>query len=451
MAKAPFKIFVIEDDKIFAKMLSHHLSLNPDFQIEVFYTGKEFLNNLYKKPDMISLDYNLPGMSGSEIVEKVKASDPDLPIVIVSGQQDISTAINLFKKGVYDYIVKDEDSKERLWNIATKVKEKHDLEERIDDLEAEVDRKYEFGNLIKGTSPELQLIFRLMQKAIKANISVTVHGETGTGKELVAKSIHYNSPRKKHKFVPVNVSAIPSELVESEFFGHEKGAFTGAVTARIGKFEEADKGTLFLDEIGDMDPAMQAKLLRVLQEGQFNRIGSNKTISVDVRVISATHKNLEEEVQKEHFREDLFYRLQGLPIKIPPLRERKEDIVILAKHFIKEFCSKNNLGPLKLSPKAVKKLQEYNYPGNVRELKAITDLAAVMASSDQITEEDIMFSGKSALDSLLKEEHTMEEYQQLIIKHFLEKYDNKVRLVAQKLGLGKTTIYRMLKDGKLEE
>lgn len=448
MAGKPFKIFIVEDDKIFAKILSHHLSLNPDFQVEEFYTGKEFLNNLYKKPDMISLDYNLPGPSGMEIVEKVKAYDSKLPIVIVSGQQDINTAVELFKKGVYDYIVKDDDSKERLWNISAKIKEKHDLEERIDDLEAEVDRKYEFGNLIKGSSQEIQQIFRLMQKAVKANISVTVHGETGTGKELVAKSIHFNSSRKKHKFVPVNVSAIPSELIESEFFGHEKGAFTGAVSSRIGKFEEAHKGTLFLDEIGDMDPAMQAKLLRVLQEGQFSRIGSNKTVSVDVRVISATHKNLEEEVKKGTFREDLFYRLQGLPIKIPPLRQRKEDIVILAKSFLAEFCKKNSLPRLKLSRGAIKKLQEYNYPGNVRELKAITDLAAVMATTNEITEEDIMFSGQSSIDNLLKEEMTMDEYQQLIIKHFLEKYDNKVRLVADKLGLGKTTIYRMMKEGK---
>ncbi len=449
MAEKPFKIFIVEDDKIFAKILSHHLSLNPDFQVEVFHTGKEFLSSLYKKPDMISLDYNLPGLSGMEIIDKVKSYDKALPIVIVSGQQDINTAIELFKKGVYDYIVKDDDTKERLWSITAKIKEKHDLEERIDDLEAEVDRKYEFGNLIKGTSQQIQQIFRLMQKAVKANISVTVHGETGTGKELVAKSIHYNSARKKHKFVPVNVSAIPSELIESEFFGHEKGAFTGAVSSRIGKFEEANKGTLFLDEIGDMDPAMQAKLLRVLQEGQFSRIGSNKTISVDVRVISATHKNLEEEVKNGSFREDLFYRLQGLPIKIPPLRERKEDIVILAKHFIADFCKKNNLPELSLTRGAIKKLQEYNYPGNVRELKAITDLAAVMSTTKQITEEDIMFSGQSSLDNLLKEEMTMDEYQHLIIKHFLEKYDNKVRLVADKLGLGKTTIYRMMKEGKL--
>ncbi len=450
MAK-PFKIFIVEDDKIFAKMLSYHLSLNPDIQTEIYYTGKDFLDNLYKKPDMVSLDYNLPGLSGMEILDKIKKFDPDLPVVIVSGQQDINTAVALFKKGVYDYIVKDDDTKERLWNITNKVKEKDELKQRIDSLEAEVDRKYEFGNLIKGNSPQIEEIFRMMQKAVKANISVTIHGETGTGKELVAKSIHFKSNRKRKQFVPVNVSAIPSELIESEFFGHEKGAFTGAHATRTGKFEEANKGTLFLDEIGDMDHGMQAKLLRVLQEGQFSRIGSNKIISVDVRIISATHKDLEEEVAKGNFREDLFYRLQGLPIRIPPLRERKEDIPVLAKHFLDDFCKKNDLKGLQFSHEAIQKLQGYNYPGNVRELKAITDLAAVMTNNDVISEDDIVFSNKSSLDHLLKEERTMDEYQQMIIRHFLEKYNNKVRLVAQKLGLGKTTIYRMMKEGKLEE
>lgn len=450
MTTRSFKIFIVEDDKIFAKVLTHHLSLNPDFDVTTFNTGKEFLDNLYKKPDMVSLDYNLPGISGLELLDKIKAYDPELPVVIVSGQQDIKTAISLLKKGVYDYIVKDVDTKERLWNITTKVKERSDLEQRIDDLEAEVDRKYAFGNLIKGTSPEIQQIFRMMQKAVKANINVTVNGETGTGKELVAKSIHFNSARKKANFVPVNVSAIPSELIESEFFGHEKGAFTGAIAARAGKFEEADKGTLFLDEIGDMDPAMQSKLLRVLQEGQFSRIGSNKTISVDVRVISATHKDLEEEVKKGTFREDLFYRLQGLPIELPPLRDRKDDIIILAQHFIQEFCKTNNLPKLKLTSEAIQKLKDYNYPGNIRELRAITDLAAVMTSTEEITSEDIIFTTKSPLDNLLKDERTMDEYQQLIIGYFLEKYNNKVRLVAQKLGLGKTTIYRMMKEGKIK-
>ena len=449
MAATPFKIFIVEDDKVFARMLEYHMSLNPDYQVEVFHNGNDFLDNLYKNPDMVSLDYSLPHMSGMDILKKIQKYNPQLPIVIVSGQQDINTAIQLFKQGVYDYITKDDNTKERLWNITLKIREKQALERRIDNLEAEVDRKFEFGNLIKGNSEKIQQTFRLMNKAARTNITVSISGETGTGKELVAKSIHYNSERKKKEFVPVNVSAIPSELIESEFFGHEKGAFTGATATRIGKFEEANGGTLFLDEIADMDLNMQAKLLRALQEGKFNRIGSNKTISVNVRLISATNKDLKEEVDKGNFREDLYYRIQGLPITLPPLRQRGEDIIILARHFIREFCEKNNMDEKKITREAIQKLQGYSFPGNVRELKAIMDLAAVMSEQEEITAEDINFTNKSPVEDLLSEEHTLEEYQQMIIRHFLEKYDNKVRLVAKKLGIGKTTIYRLMKEGKI--
>lgn len=445
----PFKIFVVEDDKVFARMLEYHLSLNPDYHVEVFYTGKEMLKELHQNPDMISLDYSLPDITGMEVVKKIQKTDPRLPIIIVSGQQDIKTAIQLFKMGVYDYITKDDDTKERLWNITLKIKEKKELENRIDDLEAEVDRKYTFNNLIKGSSDKIQHIFRLMDKASRSDINVSLLGETGTGKELVSKSIHYNSKRKKHSFVPVNVSAIPDELIESEFFGHEKGAFTGASATRTGKFEEAHGGTIFLDEISDMNLNMQAKLLRVLQEGEFNRIGSNKTLSVDVRLICATNKDLEEEVRKGNFREDLYYRIQGLPITLPPLRERGEDIIILARHFIREFCRKNEIEEKKLTRGAIQKLQGYTYPGNVRELKAVIDLAAVMSETNEITADDINFSNKSPVDEILTEERTLEEYQKMIIRHFLDKYDNQVRLVAKKLDVGKTTIYRMMKEGKV--
>jgi len=445
----PFKIFIVEDDKVFARMLEYHMSLNPDYQVEVFYNGKDFLNNLHKNPDMVSLDYTLPFMSGMDIVNKIQKFNPRIPIIIVSGQQDINTAIELFKKGVYDYITKDDDAKERLWNITLKIKERKDLKNRIDDLEAEVNRKFSFGNLLKGNSEKMQQIFRLMDKATRTNINVSIIGETGTGKELVAKSVHYNSTRSKSSFVPVNVSAIPQELIESEFFGHEKGAFTGATATRIGKFEEANHGTLFMDEIADMDLNMQAKLLRVLQEGEFNRIGSNKTISVNVRLISATNKDLEEEVRNGNFREDLYYRIQGLPITLPPLRERGEDIIILAKHFIQEFCQKNDLEEKRLTREAIRKLQGYSFPGNVRELKAVIDLALVMSETNEITAEDINFSNKTPIDDLISEEKTLEEYQQLIIKHFLEKYNHKVRLVAKKLDVGKTTIYRLMNEGKV--
>ena len=446
MSSSLFKIFIVEDDKIFAKILKHHLSLNPDYQVEIFNNGQDFLDNLYKKPDMVSLDNNLPGLSGIEILEKVKKIYPDLPIVIVSGQDDIQTAIDLLQKGVYDYIIKNEDTKERLWNITIKIREKLALQNHIDILEQEIEKQYSYNNLIKGNSKEINNIFRLIDKAVKTNITVSISGETGTGKELVAKSIHYNSKRRKKPFVAINVSAVPRELIESEFFGHEKGAFTGATNNRIGKFEQANGGTLFLDEVGDMDINMQSKLLRVLQEGEFVRIGSNTVIKTDVRIISATHKNLEELVKTGAFREDLYYRLLGLPINIPPLRNRGNDIIILAKYFLQKFCKNNDMKLKVFSKQALEKLKHYPFPGNVRELKAIIDLSVVMADTNEITENDIIFSGSSTMSNLLQQEKTLADYDKMIIKYFLKKYNNKVRLVADKLNIGKTTIYRLLKE-----
>jgi DNA-binding NtrC family response regulator len=337
-----FKIFVVEDDVMYAKILSYHLSQNPDYQVSVFTSGKELLANLYKGPSAITLDFNLPDMSGFDVLKRIREFDPELPVIIVSGQQDISTAVELLKKGVYDYVLKDPDTKDRIWSVMRNIKSNFNLKQRISNLEDEIGKKYEFNNLIKGDSPAIHNVFRLIEKATKTNITVSVHGETGTGKELVAKAIHFNSKRKGKPFVAVNVTAIPRELIESEMFGHEKGSFTGANNQRIGRFEEANHGTIFLDEIGDMDLNMQAKLLRVLQEEEVVRVGSNKPQKLDVRVIVATHKNLLEEVKKGNFREDLYYRLLGLPIELPPLRMRGNDIYLLARHFVDEFCVKNN-------------------------------------------------------------------------------------------------------------
>jgi DNA-binding NtrC family response regulator len=287
-----------------------------------------------------------------------------------------------------------------------------------------------------------------MQKALLSSISVSITGETGTGKELVAKAIHYNSPRKKAPFVAVNVSAIPSELIESEMFGFEKGAFTGAVGRRIGKFEEANGGTLFLDEIGDMDTNMQTKLLRVLQEEEFSRIGSNKVIKTNCRIMVATHKNLANEVKNGKFRQDLYYRLLGLPIELPPLRVREQDVIYLAKHFIKDFSKSNNLPKKELSNSAIKKLNKYDFPGNVRELKAIIELAMVLSTGEEITDTDITFNSSLGLDDLFNKEMTLKEYNQKIVEYYLKKNNDDIKIVAQKLDIGKSTIYRMMQNKK---
>jgi len=444
-----FKIFVVEDDKILARRMSYELELNPDFDVEVFYDGESFLKQLNEgSPDVITLDYLLPDCTGTEILAKIKATHPNIPVLIVSGQNDVLTAINLLKEGAYDYLVKTDDMIKKLRNIISNVREKVLLERKVDVLEKEVGRKYLFGNLIKGKSKPILDVFELMEKAVKSNITISISGETGTGKELVAKSIHYNSSRKKQAFIAINVSAIPRELVESELFGYDKGAFTGANQNKSGKFEEANQGTLFLDEIGDMAVDMQAKLLRILQDGEFTRLGSNKVQKVDCRIIIATNKNLAQEVKKGNFREDLYYRLLGLPIFIPPLRDRGNDIIILAQHFIQHFAKENDLPMKELTMGASRKLNEYHFPGNVRELQAIIELAMVLSSSNSIEASDINFNSVDGMHDLFLRELSLKEYDLQIVKIFLEKYHNDIPTVAERLDIGKSTIYRILAEEK---
>ena len=444
------KIFVVEDDPMYSRLITYHLSQNPDNEVITFNNGKEFLKALPTgNPDIVTLDYSLPDTSGLEVLNQIKEFNQDLPVVIISGQENISTAVELLKHGAKDYIVKDNEIKNRIWNTIKFIKETITLKDEIKTLRAEIGKKYEFTKSIIGNSPAIKNIFNLMEKAVKTNITVSISGETGTGKEVVAKAIHYNSTRSKNPFVTINVSAIPEELIESEMFGHEKGAFTGATSTRKGKFEEANTGTLFLDEIGEMSMNMQAKLLRAIQEKEITRVGGNSVIKYDARIIVATHRNLMEEVQKGNFREDLYYRLLGLPINLPPLRDRGSDIILLAKHFITEFCQENAMPQLQLSKDAQEKLLKYPYPGNVRELKAIIELSAVMCNSESIEAEDINFQRSSSMSDLLMEEVSLQEYTRRIIKSFLKKYDNNILLVAEKLDIGKSTIYRMKKNGEL--
>jgi len=447
----PVKIFVIEDDPSYSKFLSYVLSLNPDHEIDVFQDGKQFLERLHDKPDIITLDYSLPDTSGEELIGKIKNFDPNIPIIIVSAQEKIGTAVNLLKLGAYDYIPKDHEAKERLINSINNAKKNISLINEINFLRQEISTKYEFEKSIIGNSKAIKKTFSLLEKAVKTNITVSVTGETGTGKELIAKAIHYNSSRKDQPFVPVNIAAIPKELIESELFGHEKGSFTGALARRLGKFEEAQQGTIFLDEIGEMEINLQAKLLRVIQEREVTRIGSNNSVKLDVRIIVATHRNLAEEVKKGNFREDMYYRLLGLPIHLPPLRERGNDVLMIAKYFLDTFCSENNLGKMFFSREAQEKLLQYPFPGNVRELKSVIELGAVMANDQEISKEDIKYNSVVKESNFLQEEMTLKDFNFKIIQHFLEKYDNNVISVAQKLDIGKSTIYRYLKEMDMKE
>lgn len=446
MSEKVFRIFVVEDDEWYRKLLAHTLGLNPDNQVSTYADGASLLADLGKKPDLITLDFRLPDYLGSELFDKIKAFNPDIEVIIISEQQDIETAVSLLKKGAFDYLTKTDDIRDRLIHVLNQLGKSRKLKQRVESLEEEVERKYDFQTSIIGQSSGIKKVFKLIEKAVSTNINVMINGETGTGKEVVAKAIHYNSKFKKKPFVPVNMSAIPKELVESELFGHEKGAFTGATEKHLGKFEQAHGGTLFLDEIGEMDISLQAKLLRALQEKEIMRVGGKGPVKVDCRVIVATHRNLLEEMKKGNFREDLYYRLFGLPIELPPLRERDKDIVILAKYFVDAFAKANNQPSKVLAKPTLQKLMGYPFPGNIRELKSIVELAMVMADGEEILPEDLTFPQRDVVSEVLSDDLTMKEYQMKIIKLYLKQYDDDIKMVASKLDIGQSTIYRLLKE-----
>ncbi len=445
MSEKPFTIFAVEDDDWYRKLLHHNLTLNPDYHVEIFADGQSFLDALHKKPNVVTLDFRLPDFDGETLLKKIKQYDPNIEVLIISEQNEISTAVALLKAGAYDYITKTEDIRDRLLNVLQHIDKNRSLQTQIETLQTEVEHKYEFETAIIAQSAPMKKVFQMMKKATSNNISVIITGETGTGKEMVAKSIHYNSVRSKKPFVAVNMSAIPKELAESEIFGHEKGSFTGAANRHKGKFEQADGGTLFLDEIGEMAPELQAKLLRVLQEKEVTRVGGTESIGVDCRIIAATHRNLLTEMKEGRFREDLYYRLFGLPVELPPLRDRDKDIIILAKYFVDQFIKENKMEPKTISKEALRKLMTYPFPGNIRELKSIVELAVVMADQKEIHPEDISFTQGNTISELFDENLTMKDYEIRIVKMYLSNHQDDIKKVAELLDISQSTIYRMLK------
>ncbi len=443
------KIFIVEDDPWFGELLKHHLSLNPDYELHLFITAKECLNNMHLRPDIVCVDYGLPDMTGDILLQKIHEINKNIAGIVISGQEDVAVAVNFLKSGAKDYIIKDDNTKDILWNSIIKIRETLDLKKEVEELKGQLEQKFSFEKTIIGKSNVLKEVFVLVEKALKSNINVSITGETGTGKEVIAKAIHYNGERKKKPFVAVNMAAIPTELIESELFGYEKGAFTGAQNRKIGKFEEANGGTIFLDEIAELDLSLQSKILRVLQEREIVRVGGNERVKIDARLITATHKNLAEEVKKGKFREDLFYRIIGLPVDLPPLRSRGNDVLILAKHFTDEFAKENKLKAVSISNDAKDKLLKYNYPGNVRELKSVLDLACVMCNGSEINANDIRFNSVRTDDIYTTEEKTLKEYSNEIIAFFLRKYNQDVLAVAKKLDVGKSTIYNLIQKKEI--
>jgi len=385
------RVFVVEDDPIFSKVMKFKLEEEGNYEVTMFSSAEEFLKNLDLRPDIVTIDYTLPGLSGLELLKRIADFSQDITPIILSAQEDVEVVVQAYKNGAKDYIIKNDNAIVELLNSVKNFNTQVNLKKEVEDLRSQIIDRDKYLTFIGESKPVLAVL-RLVQKIEKTNMMVMVTGESGTGKEVISKIIHNNSLRKREPFVPVNMAAIPPDLIESELFGHEKGAFTGADSKRIGRFEEAHKGTIFLDEIGEMDLTLQTKLLRVLQESTISRVGSNKEIKLDVRVIAATNKNLGQMVKENKFREDLFFRLQGFLIHLPPLRERGDDVLLLARHFLTDFAKTNRLSDKSFGKDAVEKLLTYSWPGNVRELKATVERTAISIDSNTIGAEDFIFS-----------------------------------------------------------
>jgi DNA-binding NtrC family response regulator len=445
----PFKIFVIEDNEWYGELLVYRLGQNPNHSVQRFATARACLDHLDEKPDFITLDYSLPDAKGEQVLRQIKERLPGTEVLVISGQEDVGTAVSMLRQGAYDYLVKDENTLDRLWNIVGKVEQQARLRRENSQLRQQIGARYGAGQAILGEHASMQQVHSLIAKAARTTITVSVSGETGTGKELVAKAIHFQSGRATQPFVAVNMAAIPRELVESELFGHEKGAFTGAVARRVGRLEEANGGTLFLDEIADLDLSLQAKLLRVLQEREVTRVGGNQAMPFDVRLIVATHRDLLAEVQAGRFREDLYYRLLGLPIALPPLRQRGNDVLLLAEVFVRDFCVQNNLPPRLLTDEARDRLKAHAFPGNVRELKAVVELAAVLADGELIAGDDLPLRSGRAATIGPGSQLSLREQTTAIVQTCLDEMEGDVLAVAARLRIGKSTIYRMIQQREL--
>ncbi len=376
-----YKVLVVEDDQELRKTVSEVLDRN-GFEINQAVDGMDALEKIeQKRPDLVMIDVNMPRMNGLDCLSKIKELDPSIIVIVMTAYSTIEDAVRAIKEGAYNYLAKPIKHQQ----VVEMVQRALEAQKLIRNMAFSAPRiKLEAGEIV-GTSGEMKKIYGMIHKLAKVDTSVLIRGESGTGKELVARAIHYNSSRKDAKLVAINCSSIAETLFESELFGHERGAFTGADKRQIGRFQYAEGGTIFLDEIGDLSPAMQVKLLRVIQERKFTPVGSNREIDMDVRIIAATNRNLEELIKKNQFREDLFYRLNVIPIFLPPLRERKDDVERLIGHFITKFNAIHGKNVIEVGPQATEVLFAHNWPGNIRELENVIEHAFVIESTNRIT------------------------------------------------------------------
>lgn len=451
-------VYIVDDEQAISKLLSYWLKDKWGYDIEVFGSGEEVLRKIFQKPDLVLLDIMLPGMDGMEVLKRIKQVDENLPVIMLSAQGKIEIALEALKFGAYDYFPKPIDLQKLEPAIKNAIKG-YDLTKEIDNLRENIKKEYSFSNIVSADS-RMQEVFKLVTKVLNNDITVLIYGESGTGKELIARAIHYNGNRKNAPFVVVNCASIPRELLESELFGHEKGSFTGAHQRKLGKFEVANGGTIFLDEVGELEMLLQAKLLRVIQEKAFDRVGGTELIKTDVRIISATNRDLKEAVDKKEFREDLFYRLNSFPIFIPPLRHRKGDILVLAQHFLESLSKKLGKNVKGFSKKALKLIYDYPWPGNIREMENTIERCMIIAEKDVIDVDDLPTHLKTS-DSVIVSDFTgnifnddtiipFEKIKEEAIRHALKVTKGNIVEAAKKLHLGRATIYRLMDRYNIE-
>ena len=438
------KILLTDDDQNVRRMLTRVLSTEGYF-IKEATDGLDAIKKLEKENySLILLDLKMPGLNGLETLKKIREFDYNLPVIMMSAYGTVTEAVEAMKLGALDYLVKPFDIEELKITINRAIKQ-YELEVENIYYREEEEKRFNFDEII-GKSSAIEKVIEMIKNVAPTEATVLINGESGTGKELIARAIYKNSKRNDRPFVVVNCAAFSLNLLESELFGHEKGAFTGAVSRRIGRFEMANSGTIFLDEIGEIDLSTQTKLLRVLQEKEFERVGSSRSIKVDVRILSATNKDLKKEIKKGTFREDLFYRLNVFNIEAPSLRERKEDIYLLAEHFINKYNKILNKKIESISPKAMEYLLDYNYPGNIRELENIIERSMIMTKDHIMNEDYFAFIDK---ESMIEKKGTLKEMEkELVIKCLIQNNSNRTK-TATDLGISRRNLQNKIKIYKI--
>lgn len=450
-------VLIVDDDKFFCDIKTALLERN-NYKVETIQSADLLLDKLKNTQfDLVLLDLKIGDSWGIDILPQIKEFDPEIIVIMITAFEDISVTVDAIKKGAYDYLTKNITDEELLVKIGRALdKHKNLLEIRA--LKGALTERFSFSNLV-GVNKEMQKIYALIKNISGTDVTVLIAGETGTGKELIAKAIHFNSPRKDNPFVAVNCAAISEHLMESELFGHEKGAFTDAYKQRIGKVEFANSGTLFLDEIGDMSINLQAKLLRFLQDKQFERVGGNIKLTSDIRIISATNKDLLKLIEANRFREDLYYRINVIRMEVPPLRERLDDLPLLIEHFIKQANIKFKKNVKGISDGTTKQLLEYKWPGNVRELENLIDRLILTTDSDIINIEDIsgfLVPTKEApegavIDINVPLRDARNEFEKMYLLGLLKKYNGNINLISEKSGMNRKSIFLKFREYGLKK